>query len=390
MFIFKWIRTVKTENWEKNIKIVWYTNTEWDIFKSSLTKYSIVILSFSEFNEKIDKKLYEVKFLDKEWNNIDLLFTIDDESPNIRAAFKYFIDNFWILDLVSIKPYWVELDENKQKIILEKLKKENWLLEEKHEKSQKHIDENNIKINKTQISEFKKDVEDFIKDARQLVDDTKDIVPTLSFELNNIINELLKYRKTTNIYKLAEIYKDALEMYEKLYNKYFDYLKEKEVKQSTNQIISDIDIIREYKNYEKVKRAQSIENVDAKQFKYPFYEVFFYKFFWKFWVDLKLLFKEYKEKYRLNYFSIDDVFNFLQFVIIFLVLNYSLLLLYNVFTWWDDASKLTIFYFILNFSLYGFILTIWKFIARKNIFVSVLIMIILFLFVYIAKKYLAF
>jgi len=70
-----------------------------------------------------------------------------------------------------------------------------------------------------------------------------------------------------------------LELSEKLYNKFFDYEKNKENKISTVKIISELEIITEYKSYTKIQKAKVLEKVDAKEFAFPWYETLFYKIF---------------------------------------------------------------------------------------------------------------
>ncbi|HID09588.1 TPA: hypothetical protein EYP13_05135 [Candidatus Micrarchaeota archaeon] len=68
-------------------------------------------------------------------------------------------------------------------------------------------------------------------------------------------------------------------MSESLYEKFFDYERNKENKISTIKVISELEIIAEYKNYTKVQRAKILEKVDAKEFSFPWYETLFYKIF---------------------------------------------------------------------------------------------------------------
>jgi len=77
---------------------------------------------------------------------------------------------------------------------------------------------------------------------------------------------LKKYRISTNLYKLSENYKQALELAEQLYDKYFEYRKNQENKFFTIKLISELEILAEYKNFQKVARAKTLEKVDAKEF----------------------------------------------------------------------------------------------------------------------------
>jgi len=386
MYVFKAIRTIKEGEIEKNIKLVWYTTSSQDDVKNILAKYSIVVLSFSDYNESFRTKMYEVGITAND-TFIDIIFPIKSGTWKIRDAFNDFMNDFWILNIDYIKPYWVELSEEKKKLVLNKLLEE-YQGNKAETKSKEKKDQGKIsELEWKQIALLKKDIEEFIVEMKDLIKKAESVDPSLSFELNNMINELQKYKKITNIYKIADVYKKALELSERLYDKYYDYLKEQEIKSSKDQIITEIDIVAEYKNYMKVQRAKTLEKVDAKEFWFPWYEVIYYKIFGRLWVDLKLLIREFIKKYQLDYFSFDDFLNFFQLLFIFLIINYSLILLYKSFTNAPISDILAIHYLILNFAIFGFIVTVWKLI--KNRFISIVVMIVLIIISIYLKKYFA-
>ncbi len=378
MFIFKWVRSIKSGENTENKKIIWYTTSSWESLKAILPNFSITIVSFQEVSETPSLNLYEF-WIEYEGNFVNIIISIDWK---IRDAFKSFIEDFWIKDISYVKPYWTDISKEKQNIILSKLKEELWKGKKVNKETKtKTPDINKLESsNKKQLEDFKKEVNEFIKEINAFIPEAKDIYPNLTLELENAIWNLLKYRSTTNIFKIANHYKKALEISEKLYNKYYDHKKKEDKDKISNNVISNIDIIREYKQYEKVQRAKTIESVDSKEFKFPWYEVIYYKIFWKYWVNLKLLVKELTEKYKLNYFWFIDILKFIQFIILFLIIEYSLFLVYKLFIVAPESEILSIYYMLLNISILWFIITLGKMFTKKIwTFISIILMIILYL-----------
>ena len=379
MFVFKGIRTIKTDNWEENKKIIWFTTSSEADLKQVLSSFSIVVMSFVEHKEKLLWNFYEVSVF-KDDVDVDIIFQVEWK---IRDAFDYFDKTFWISNIKYIKPYWREISEDKLKLVLDKLLKEK---EEKFSslsKSKKwwtNKSGEKIITNQKKVDAFKKDVEDFITEMRDFLPEAKKVDPTMALKLETLVWDLLKYKKTTNTFKIAGVYKEAIEIAENLYEKYFDYKKKEDVNNYKTNIISEFDIIKEYKNYQKVQRAKSLEKIDSKEFGFPWYEVLYYKIFWRFWINMKLILKEFLKKYELNYVKLDDIFNFIHFILIFLIIEYSIFLVYKVVL--ENASiagQLSVYYILLNISSLWFIFSIWKFIAKKSVFLSILIMILTYL-----------
>ena len=120
MFVFKGIRTIKTDNWEENKKIIWFTTSSEADLKQVLSSFSIVVMSFVEHKEKLLWNFYEVSVF-KDDVNVDIIFQVEWK---IRDAFDYFDKTFWISNIKYIKPYWKEIPEDKLKLVLDKLLKE--------------------------------------------------------------------------------------------------------------------------------------------------------------------------------------------------------------------------------------------------------------------------
>lgn len=392
MFLFRWIRWIKLKDWAvENKKIEWYTISSQEDIKMSLSYFSITVISYSENKEDIKWNLYEV-WIEKNDKNINIIFQVEWK---IREAFHYFIEYFWIVDINYIKPYWSDLPKEKLEIIINKLKSD---YHKKEEEQNKKLDkkgktskkENIITFDSKTLDNLKSDIDEFIKEINWFLPNFKIVDPGLSNKLENIVWDLLKYKKTTNVFKLAQVYKEWVELSEKLYNLYYNFKEKEEKNKLWDKLISEFEIIKEYKSYKKVQRAKWLEKVDAKEFWFPWYEVLFYKIFWKFWINLKIYFKELQKKYELDYFTKEDIFLFIQFILIFLLLEYIILLIYKiVLENISESAQLSIYYMILNISIYWTIVTIWKIISKKSLFLSIIIMIILYIIFKYIKIYFA-
>lgn len=386
MLIFKWVRAIETKVWVENKKILWYSNSEADTLKNILRNFDITIISIWENKEEIKGNLYEFWFT-KEWESVNIIIAIEWK---IRDAFKSFFDDFWIQWLDYVKPYGTEMEEEKKKLVLAKLEEEFYKDGLTEKTKDREIDIHKIsQSDKKKLDAFKVEITEFVNEINEMLPTAESADPNLAFKLKNELWNLLKYKSTTNIFKLADHYKKALELSEKLYKKYYETEKTKESSNQNEHVISEMDIVAEYENFKKVQRSKTLEKVDSKEFWTERYKTIFYKIFGKFWINLKLLSKELESKYKLDYFGFEDIFKFVQFIIIFLIINYSLLLIYNILIGQDtESSRLSIYYMLLNIAIFWFIVTFWKIFSRKLwLLVSVVIMVILYFIFEFLKRY---
>jgi len=377
MLQFKWIRTVKTKDWEKNLQITWFSSSDIQDLKKVLTENWIVVMSVTEFWQPLGN-LYEVGLISKDNEVvIDIVFPVDWK---IREAFDYFIETFGIIERIKyIKPYGKEIEENKLNKILELLKREKGLTKETKKNIEIHKGkarwEKTLTLQQKLKQELLENVDEFIKEMDEFLPYTEAEFPVETKELRDLIGVIKKYRMSTNLYKLSENYKKALELSEKLYNKYFDYQKQRENRLATIKLISELEIISEYKIYEKVKRAKTLEKVDAKEFAFPWYETLYYKIFWKFGVHLKLLIQEYLRAIEQKGIKYETILLFLQFLLIFLILDYTFLLIYFA-VQQDSAHMLSSFYMIMMFAYFGFWITFAKLLAQEKKGISLILLFI--------------
>ena len=216
----------------------------------------------------------------------------------------------------------------------------------------------------------------------------QDQFPLEVSELQKILWELKKYRISTNLYKLSENFKKWLSLSEELYEKYFRYEQQKENRLVTIKILSDLEIVQEYKKYEKVKRAKVLEKVNAKEFWFPWYEILYYKVFGKVWLYFKLLLEWFYKKYKQKKVDISLVYNFFQFLLIFLIIDYALLMIYFKFS--GQLNKISVSYLMLiYFGYFGFVLTLSKLFLEKNKLIAFMIILLWFLLFPVFKNFFA-
>ncbi len=377
MLKFVWLRTIETKDGKKNIKIEWFSESEQQILKQVLAENWIILMSTILINN-LPEKLYEVEIFSKDKETtINIIFGINWK--NIRDAFKYFIETFWITKNINfIKPYWHEIEEEKLKNILDKLKKENWLfIENKSSTYNKKSWKKKLTIANKTKTELLENINDFIEEMEKFIPYVKDNFPVESKKIIDVIWLLKKYQKSTNLYKLSENYKTALEISEDLYNKYFESQKQKENQLTSIKLISELEIVSEYKNYEKIKRAKTLEKVDSKEFSFPRYETLYYKLFWKLWIHIKLIIQEILKKLDSKWINYNEFLLFFQFLFIFLILDYTILIIYFQSQWYV-SKVLWGFYMIAMFSYFWLWVTIWKFFSNKAVY-SIIIIVICFI-----------
>lgn len=387
MLIFKWVRAVESKDWVENKRILWYTKSEASLVKHILQDFDITIISIWEMSDEIAWNMYEF-WLSKEDKSINIIIAIEGK---IRDAFKSFCEDFWIRWLDYVKPYGVEMEQEKIDLVLKKLSEEfYWDKPDEKKEKNKEIDIHKIsQSDKKKLDAFKVEVNDFVNEINEMLPKAESSDPNLAIDLRNELWNLMKYKSTTNIFKLADHYKKALEISEKLYKAYYSQEKTKESSSQSEHVISEIDIVAEYENFKKVQRSKSLEKVSSKDFWTERYKTIFYKIFGKFWINIKLMSKELQTKYKLNYLGTEDVFKFIQFVLIFLIINYSFLLVYNIIINQDNnAARFSIYYMLLNIAIFWFIVTLWKILNNKLwLIISIIIMFIIYFAFGFVKRY---
>ncbi len=371
---FNAVRTIETNKGPKNMKITLFSAYDPDLVKNVLRENGILVMSVEPI-EAVLGNLYEFWIKSKEGKIIPIVLSIDGK---IRDAFKKFIDELWIVNnLDYVKPVGKDLSEDKLKIILEKLKKEFGLIQHKTDdihSNKKISPKNKEKLGKIYNS-LQESVKTFIEEMEKLIPYAQNQFPVESKKLEDLIWQLKKYRVSTNVYKLAEIYSQALDLGSKLEEDYIDFLKQHEKNNFTVKLISEFDIIKAWKKYQAIKNWQIIEQVDSKEFKVPWYQTIFYQLLNKWAPRLSLLLEEQKRKFHTKWIRYFDLMDFFINLFLFVILNYTFLLFFiklNII----EFNQVNIFFSFVIVSYFWFLFALGKLIWYKNKFLGVLLIII--------------
>ena len=392
MIQFKGIRSIKTDKWEKNIKVVWFSTSNENDLKNFLVKVWIVVMWF-QTNVNPVWTLYEIVLKNENGNYLNIIFPVEWK---LREAFDILLNSFWnkILEYVDyLRPYGSDISEDKLKLIYQKLLEEKWLLKKNQEdlKLSEHSikDKKELHLTDKLKEELLKNVWDFINEMEEFLPRVEEDFPFEANKIKIIVWNLKKYRISTNLYKLSENYKEGLILAEKLYEKYFEYERRRENRFISIKILSELEIVKEYKKYEKVQRAKILEKVDSKEFWFPWYEVLYYKLFWKIWLYLKLLFAGYYKKYKNKwvYFIVSGT-EFIQFLLIFLIIDYVVLSLYFHVSG-TEAKELASFLVIIYLWYFWVFVTTFKLVFEKNKFFAFLVILFWLILFPIFKNFFA-
>jgi len=361
------------------MKVVWFSTSDKVLLKDLLVKNGIAVMWFQESAQPV-WNLYEVVF-NYENAELNIIFPVEGK---LREAFDLFITMFgadFLKFTKYIKPFNGDFPEKKLKIAFNRLLEEKGYLKVEDNKTDildkgqdwKIKKKLELNLDEKLKKELLTNVEDFIKEMDDFLPRVEDNFPVESNELKNLIGNLKKYRISTNLYKLSENYKKGLVLAEKLYDKYFEYEQAKENKVLSVRILSDLEIVQEYKKYEKVKRATVLEKVNAKEFWFPWYEVLYYKLLGKFGLYLKLLYQGYAKKLQRKGWNLDSVLQFFQFLFIFLIVDYTLLIIYFKFSGVEN-KVLVSYLFLVYFAYFWFVVTLSKLFAEKSKLTGIVIL----------------
>ena len=395
------VRGVKAiKIWEqiKNIPLDDYIdNISKDILRWYFTKIGISIFGIQEDVKDIiadeNKNLYEIEavfeFENKEYT---WKFIVQFEWK-IREAYANSITIYEFKKINYIKPYNKQLWEETLSAVLKQLEKEVWtikdILEEKKEKSKKEKDKEIISFKDQKDAQlFKEQVEEIIQEARELIKICSKDQSVYIGGLKRVLDNLIKYRNSSNVKKVMRYYEVVLLEMEKVRNAYLDQQKQKEINQEREKIITNIDIIKEYKLYEKVNRIKTMEKLGSDT-NFSFKEVIFYKIFGRYWIHIKLLFEEIYSKLKDKFKVIYDVLNDVELLILLVIVEYLVVLIYR--KMWTTAENVInnlapIYYILIQLWLFWVSISIWKWLWKYN-YQKWILSIFLILITYFVLRY---
>ncbi len=353
-FHISWLKQISEKQEKINLLIKW--NDENSI-KNILKSYWIVVFSVNPFSDS-PETIWKVNFkFDHDWEIIEWVLW----EEKVKDWF-FILEKSWF-DLTYINNLANPISDEQVENVLNKLKKD---LDEKEStievwkkwKSYKIYDE---KFSEKDILNVRSIADETIKDFENLKSNVWDRISVSEIkELDNLVQELKKYKLWNNVEKISYILDSLLTKMEQIEMKFLDIMKKEENVTVWSEVISELDFVLEYEKYKKSQKIKKMWNlINTTQTTDDKY----YTFLWKAWIYLKFFVKEIK--FRLNNYKslINNSFIFIEVLLIFLILE---LIFYNIYlslVWeWVDS----IYYYLYNIWLLWFIFFIIKTIKNLN------------------------
>ena len=351
---------IKTDQKTWNsIQIIFEINDPLEL-KKLLNKKWLVVLSTTPFSENINSfGSILVKLSFEDFKNLTAYLPANSLKDAIQILeILNFQQNITYLNNV-LKP----LPEEKIKTLINQIKKQQIKIETTKSKQKEKTEKNEL----LKLREF---IDETIKDWNKIIKQYKNFVsPKKIRELENLLWELLKLKKSTNIEKLTKLLETTLQLMENIELEGINRQKEIEKKKLLEDTLSDFDILVEIEKYEKAQKLKKIKNIK------PSLHEQFYQIFWKVGLYIVLLLKEFnlKLKHLDNYtFWITE---YIQLFYIFVNIWLIFYLFYIKFTNQLSLVNLEnynligwIFYYLIIFNIFWFIFWILKFFIRKKQF----------------------
>ena len=388
MLKFKGTKTVQVEWKDHNILIEDYVDIDdQDFAKQYFSKRWVIVFGFEEVTECKSSEncaLYEFAFdaeIADTKNLVKCAINVERDTEGkwqIKKAYDRVMNFYKIQDIKYIKPYGSNLDDNKLKLILAKLQAEQnqQLAIDKEKKAKVAIKE----WESPEVITLRKEVAEFVDETRFLVDAYSKISLIEVKPLKEAIDNLLQYRRTSNIDKLLDVYQISLNRAERTWMVYLDLKEKEEVKNESSKVVNQIQVIKEYKKYQKVKRVATLEKVGGAS-RFMWYELIFYKVLWKHWIHLKLVWSEFEKKMLTNKWLFYDLFYDIELLILFIIVELLFLIWYS--SMMSETVSLSIYYTIMQLWVVWISIWIFKFLSKSSLamwILSILLVIIFYSF----------
>ena len=367
-FEISWLVQVEDENQEegRQERVNWLVEwNSWEEIKEVLKKSWVVVFSVNQYNSEpteFGKVYFYIKYEEKAYKCII-------PYNSVREWYN-FLNGLWIKpDYINslVKP----ISDDKVPMIIKKLDKEIEESESKKKtkKSQKKSKEDDfeVQVDENVLNKVRNIVEDTLSDAEDLSKKVDWVCsPSRVKTFNNKIWELKKMRMWKNVEKMSVLMEEVLAYMETLEEEYFEKLKQKEYDEVWWSVVSNLDFIKEYDKYKRAKKIQDVSR-HATVKKVP--DDHYYWTLWKYWIYLKFLWRELKEK-------VQDYSSFLYYSITVLEVFFIFLLiefwLYYLYVYYLGNGLDSIYFYIWNVGLVGLIFFILKFL-RKNNAISIIV-----------------
>lgn len=327
------------------LKHLWIVKLNAKIFEYSVEEFGSIVF-------QIDLKWKLYKWIIKKW----IL-----QNDTIKDWYYYTKNILWIdVDLINnlINP----VEEETVKEVISKIREaenaNNTDSKQKTTKQEKQIDDKKL----VELKEF---ISATLIEADNLMEKVSNTIsPIVIKHWKEIIDELKKLRMWSNIEKLTVNFEKLINYMETIELEYLEEQKKIELWEQKNTIVTDLDIVKEYNKYSKAQKKQkasqfwklSLEKDDV-----------YYKFMWKPWIFLRLLWKDtmfkLKEKTLNSDESLYELIKYIEIFVIFIILELNLYFLYSYFIW---NPLEWYFNYIRPIWLLGIIIFFLKNLAQKN------------------------
>ncbi len=391
MLRYRWVKSVEIAWQAKNIPLNDYVSgIEQELLKNYLAKAEIAIFSVEEIENVVAlewNNLYELSVdVDVEGEKYNLIFVLQTDGK-IKDAFHKMLEVYWVkaMDVNYIKPYWLELEEEKLDYIITKLQEESWKVEKVEKKQQKkqkkYLDSKNMKV-------LKKQIEDILEESKKL-QWLCEKYPVLSTKkLETLSGELLKWKRSSNTSKIIEYYQDVLKEVEYIRSQYFDIKEQWEIEELKDDININMWVVREYKKFEKVNKMKIVEKLGSST-KFSQSELLYYKIFGKFGIHMKVIGKELYITLRDKFKVIPNILTDIELLLILVIIEYLLVISYK-FVHGDFISNPeqinAIYYILLQVWVLWLSISVWKNLGYKSL-QRWLLSIVLIAFTYFFIRY---
>ena len=346
-----------------NINIVLETNSI-SIAKDFLYFYNIVVLSISEYKKPISS-FWELEIsINHKQKNIKMFSSFED----IYTALKCFTMIGFDITYANFTNENKLLD-NEVSEIIHKVKKEVAELQE---------------IAKQEIQEQKEKEKKIYKDQKlnKILDISLSATKQIDLLLNNIdiskishdkirdikllSQELIKLRMGRNVDKMVEVL-------EKTYHKIYE-IQQESISHKTPKLlipwssISDLEMEQEAFKYQK---AQNIKKIWTKRSKTDSY----YLSFETVAIYINFLLKDIKLFFKNISLFFYKLFDYLEIFFIFIILSLSIFLRFSKVSY-SLSQNLFLYYFLIQSSVYWFVINIFKIFRKKTIKTNVFLLIL--------------
>lgn len=363
-----WIKQIAEKSEKISLIIDW--ESEEEIRNIANKNLKIIILWMSIYNWKIEdfwKILFKVSIENKE-------YTWVINSKNLVEWFNYISKTLWVVPSYINDNEKKLSDEKISQVIDELMRRDQAEKDKQKQETEKRKAKK--KIDEPAMQELKLLINDSITEAEELSERIAWIVTTSEMKIfKDTINDIKKLRMSRNTENLIELLENLMEMSEKFEDSYTEYMKNKEIQETADSVVTQLDIIWEYKKFKKSEKVTKVSKIWKVQ---KSMDDVYYSSFGKKWIYYRLIWKEIKSRIlKLDNF-LSWVFRYAEIFIIFVLLDLTIYIIYPYFlkaiwSWTWELEKMAVYYYIWNFWLLWTILYWLKYFIKQNLTIIIVL-----------------